>query len=49
MEEAKEQILWGLTQADVVKISDEEVEFLWNCTPEEGAEKLLTEFGVQLF
>ena len=48
MEEAKEQILWGLKQADVVKISDEEVEFLWNCTPEEGADKLLTEFGVRL-
>ena len=48
MEEAKEQILWGLKQADVVKISDEEVEFLWNCTPEEGAEKLLTQFGVSL-
>ena len=45
---AKEQILWSLTQADVVKISDEEVEFLWNCTPEEGADKLLTEFGVSL-
>lgn len=48
MEEAREQILWGLEQADVVKISDEEVEFLWDCTPEEGADKLLTEFGVQL-
>lgn len=47
-EEAKEQILWGLYQADVVKISDEEVEFLWNCTPEEGADKLLTEYGVSL-
>ena len=47
-EEAKEQILWGLLQADVVKISDEEVEFLWNCSPEEGAEKLLKEFGVSL-
>ena len=46
--EAREQILWGLYQADVVKISDEEVEFLWNCTPEEGAEKLLKEFGVSL-
>lgn len=33
---------------DVVKISDNEVEFLWNCTPEEGADKLLTEFGVSL-
>ena len=47
-EEAKEQILWSLAQADVVKISDDEVEFLWNCTPEEGADKLLTEFGVSL-
>ena len=47
-EEAKEQILWSLNQADVVKISDEEVEFLWNCTPEEGADKLLNEFGVSL-
>ena len=45
---AKEQILWSLAQADVVKISDEEVEFLWNCSPEEGAGKLLTEFGVSL-
>ena len=47
-DEAREQILWGLYQADVVKISDEEVEFLWNCSPEEGAQKLLTEFGVSL-
>ena len=47
-EAAKEQILWSLNQADVVKISDEEVEFLWNCTPEEGADKLLTECGVSL-
>ena len=31
-----------------MKISDDEVEFLWNCTPEEGANKLLTEFGVSL-
>ena len=47
-DEAREQILWGLGHADVVKISDEEVEFLWNCTPEEGAEKLLNEYGVGL-
>ena len=47
-EEAREQILWGLYQADVVKISDEEVEFLFGCTPEEGADKLLSEFGVSL-
>ncbi len=47
-EAAKEQMLWSLHQADVVKISDNEVEFLWNCTPEEGADKLLQEFGVSL-
>ena len=47
-EAAKEQMLWSLHQADVVKISDNEVEFLWNCTPEEGAEKLLADFGVSL-
>ena len=47
-EEAKEQILWSLHQADVVKISDDEVDFLWNCTPEEGADKLLSAFGVSL-
>ena len=46
--EAKEQILWSLKQADVVKISDDEVEFLWNCSPEEGADKLLKEFDVKL-
>ena len=45
---AREQMLWSLHQADVVKISDNEVEFLWDCTPEEGADKLLKEFGVSL-
>ena len=45
---AKEQMLWSLHQADVVKISDNDVEFLWNCTSEEGADKLLREFGVSL-
>lgn len=48
LDEAKEQMLWGLQQADVVKISDEEVQFLFGCTPEEGADKLLNEFGVSL-
>ena len=47
-EEAKTQILWGLHQADVVKISDDEVDFLWGCTPEEGADKLLSRHGVCL-
>lgn len=47
-DEAREQILWGLQQADVVKISDEEVEFIWNCSPEEGTRRLLGECGVSL-
>lgn len=48
-EAAKEQILWGLSNADVVKISDEEVEFLWGITDEkEAAKKLVKEYGVKL-
>jgi len=38
--EAKEQILWGLSQADIVKISDEETEFLWGQPPEKAVETL---------
>lgn len=46
--EARKQMLWAISQADVVKISDEEVDFLWSVSPEEGAEKLLREYGVKL-
>jgi sugar/nucleoside kinase (ribokinase family) len=45
---AKEQILWGLGKADILKISREEVEFLWGCSPQEGAAKLIGEYGVKL-
>jgi len=45
---AKEAIEWSLKQADIVKISDEEIEFLWGLTPEQGAQKLLNEYGVSL-
>ena len=48
LEDAKAQLLWGLSQADVVKISDEEVEFLFGCSPEEGARHILEHFGVKL-
>ena len=47
-EAAKDQIEWGLHQSDIVKISDEEIEFLWGLSPEEGAQKLLKEYGVRL-
>jgi len=44
----KEQMLWGIRQADVMKISDEEVEFLFGLGVEEGAAHILREFGVKL-
>ena len=47
-ESAREQMLWSLRQADVVKISDNEADFLWSCGPEKGADKLLKEYGVSL-
>ena len=48
LDDAKAQMEWGISQADVVKISDEEVEFLWQLSPEEGADKLLRDYGVKL-
>ena len=44
----KEQMLWGLGQADVVKISDEEVQFLFGLGVQEGAEHILRNYGVKL-
>ena len=43
----KEQLLWAVKQADVVKISDNEVEFLFGLDPEQGAAYIL-ELGVKL-
>ena len=47
-EDAKAAMEWSLNQADIVKISDEEIEWLWGLNPEAGAEKLLREYGVSL-
>ena len=46
--DAKFAMEWSLRQADIVKISDEEIDFLWGLSPEEGAQKLLGEYGVSL-
>ena len=46
--DAKAAMEWSLKQADIVKISDEEIDFLWGLSPEAGAEKLLGEYGVSL-
>ena len=45
---AAEQIEWGLRQADIIKISDEEVDFLWNISPQAAAQKLLWEYDARL-
>lgn len=46
---AKEQIVWGLEQSDVLKISDDEVSFLFGDMPyREAAERILTDFNVKL-
>ena len=46
--EAKNQLIWGLGQADVVKISDEEVEFLFGVNPVEGGKYIIETFGTKL-
>ena len=48
LKEAKEQLIWGLTQADVVKISDEEVEFLFGLGVKEGADYIMANFPTKL-
>ena len=48
LDDAKQQLLWGLSQADVVKISDEEVEFLFGLGVEDGARHILENYGVKL-
>jgi sugar/nucleoside kinase (ribokinase family) len=47
-EEARARMLWALAQADIVKLSEDEAEFLFGLGCEQSAEKLLSEFGVKL-
>ena len=44
LEDAKEQIRWGLGKADVVKISDNEVEFLYGLGPGAGMNRILEDY-----
>lgn len=48
MQVCREQLLWAISQADVLKISDDEVDFLFALHPEEGAKHILEHFGVKL-
>ena len=45
---AKKQLLWAISQADVVKISDEEVDFLFGMDAKKGAQHILKTCGVKL-
>lgn len=47
-EDAKKAMLWGIEMADIVKISDNEIEFLFGTSPYEGAEIITTVYGVKL-
>ncbi len=47
-DQCRAQMLWGLEQADVVKLSREEVEFLFGLGVEDGARHLLDRYGVRL-
>lgn len=40
LDRARAEMLWGLCQADIVKLSGEEADFLWQCGPEEAAGRL---------
>ena len=48
LDTCREQMLWGLSKADVVKISDEEVEFLFGLGVQDGAKHILENYGVKL-
>ena len=48
LKDAKAQIEWGLEQADIVKISDEEVEFMFCLPPEKGAEFIFNTYKSKL-
>ena len=47
-DDARAQMLWGLAHADIVKISDEEVDFLYGLSPENGAAHILESCGAKL-
>lgn len=47
-DECKKQLLWAISQADVIKISDDEVEYLFGLEPEAGAEHILKTYGTKL-
>lgn len=48
LEKAKEAMMWGLRQADIVKISDNEAEFLFKMNPAQAARYMFDIFSPKL-
>lgn len=48
LNDAKRQMLWGMNHADIIKISDDEVRFLFDVNPEIGIGLILENFGAKL-
>lgn len=48
LSDARRRIQIGLKLSDIVKISEEEIDFLFGCSPEEGADRLLRDYDVRL-
>jgi len=48
LDTAKKYMIAGIDEADIVKISDDEVDFLFGCDEKLGAEILVSEHGVKL-
>ena len=48
LKEAKERMIWGMEMADVIKISDDEVKFLFGMEPEEGCKYIFSCFAPKL-
>lgn len=42
--EAKKQMLWAISNSDVVKISDDEIDFLFGLSPEQGSKFILENY-----
>lgn len=47
-EEARKQILWGISQADIIKISDSELKFVYGLPPLEGANRIFSDYSPKL-
>ncbi len=48
LDKAREAILYGLSQADIVKISDDELRFMFDMEPKAGIEHLFKSFNIKI-